>query len=162
MSKPTAKRKSLGILLFFFASAALLLAIALENPSSIMGDSSTGIPSLAKQTHQQCAYLRKQLEAQKIPSRFFEMEFNLIDPLPDREEISNLLNSCFDKDIESPLELSAEVFSSAFEGKDGDVIIAQISLSDRNQNKVQEIYLQWKTKNFVPAEPIEENKPTEN
>lgn len=136
----------------FLAASALIVVAFLDEDTVTDIIKGKGSSSTQKSIEAQCLELRKQLVEQQLPTEFSKVDLNLIDPLPNKEIVSQTLDACLVKSPTSQVSVQGDIFSSDYEGKDGDVIIGQMSFFDSSENKIMEINLQWHTENFQASD----------
>lgn len=167
-SKASPNRKSifgafLGASLVALSGIIILVAVSMDRQPFLAKVTEFNMSS---ETHRkiftECLALHKQLDELKYPHSFKAIEINLIDPLPAKQQIASALSSCLTKSAKSPYSLQGEVFSSEYEGKDGDVIVLQLNFFDKTGNKVMELNHHWTTSEFQPSQepepPAESNR----
>jgi hypothetical protein len=141
-----------AILLFFLAAAVLVLATVTDEDAFTDLVSGKGSAETRKNIEAQCQSLRQQLQEANLPTQFLTVDLSLIDPLPNKNIVLEGLTNCLTRSSESTLSVQGDIFSSDYEGKDGNVIIGQLSFFDSTENKVMEINLQWITDQFQASE----------
>lgn len=156
------KRNAYGILgafLIGLSALALLTVAEMESaPLLVRALEFNWSSDVHRKIFSQCLDLHNQLDELKLPHEFSEISINLIDPLPEKIQIQSALAGCLKKNIQSKLSIQGEVFNSDFEGKDGNVVILQLSLMDQKKNKIMELNHHWTTTQFKPSDDVIGNK----
>lgn len=161
MKKPTAPQRKakaglgapLGAACIMLAGAIVYVAVSMDRQPFLTKVTDFNMSSeVHRKIFAECLSLHKQLDELKFPHAFNNIEINLIDPLPSKTQITSALSSCLTKNPKSPFAIQGEVFSSEYEGKDGDVIVLQLNFIDKTGNKVMELNHHWTTSEFQPSE----------
>ncbi len=141
MSKMTNKKKfhlQLGSL-FLFGSAAVALFIFEFHDVPISPLSINWKSDNQRKLFLVCKSIHSELSESSISHDFSEIKLNMIPPIEDKQTIESEFKKCFPKNTRSKFSLDADIFSSDYEGKDGDLLITQISIFDSKFNKIIEI-----------------------
>lgn len=151
---PPSKPKSLSLaILFMFLAAALVVISVTDLEEKIPSQLKTALSSKAElSASRECQNFLNELRQQKLPVNFQDVSLQLIDPLPGKNAIGKAFADCLKKSESSQMTAQIEIFSSDYEGKDGDTIVAQMSIFDGSSNKVSEINVQWKTDEFIASD----------
>jgi|GEM_PF-5050790 len=163
-NSPKPRGRSLAVLFMFIAGGLLVISVT-DLEEKIPAQIKKAMSSKEERTaFRECQNFLNELKQQNLPSNFQDVSLQLIDPLPGKAAIGKAFSDCLKKNINSPVKAQIEIFSSDYEGKDGDTIVAQMSIFDLSSNKVSEINVQWKTDEFIasddpPSNPkIQESK----